>query len=718
MLDASVLNKLAEVIEKATDKRRLDVDPTALQQLKFLCKASDENVRSAFDLLLDRLKAQDAQTRLHALEVCNLLFARSRAFRTAAAAQFPALLEASIGFRPARPLPGPTHLATQLRERALDAVERWNDNYGVFYQQARAFHYSIRLGVRYLKGVLKMKFPELRARAAAAEAEARRREERAQQILQAKYRRIVADFGAGTAEIQSVLDQVHRCFELLRADSPPAQPPPRLTSAPADEEDWEDVDADKDMDAADEAEGLADYGATEAPEELLTDAAAYGGVPLLGRAPDPAVLENLHALQRELVNRHLPTLQEWLRVMVKADVGEAGSEEHTERERLMREAVNLRSGITLAQDRYGVLKSILPDQALTTSAISPTDKAPVMPAGQHLHYWDSADEANALVNMRGMELQNHWGPVNANATLPPERLSALFGTVATYYTPPEPQGKSSTPLPPPELKEPALKPPLRKPPGKTLVGPSAAQLLASRFGGNAAAPSGAQQQLGAPNPAAASSVPDTLLQRRSDGIVQKSEGGAAAQIPLISSASIAPLHQPSTAAAAAGRSPAAAARTAAAALPGAGSAAAQRPSQAHQWPAAAAAAAAMGNPGAHSERQMAAAAAGSQDAHSERPGRAQAAADRAHNAAVLAEAALSSEAMARLLHEQELRGARRGTGASRNGRTTGVKRKLGVRDRLARKLLSGRAAAATAGELAAADAESHRDRMSNRWEEV
>lgn len=38
----------------------------------------------------------------------------------------------------------------------------------------------------------------------------------------------------------------------------------------------------------------------------------------LGRAPDPAVLENLHALQRELVNRHLPTLQEWLRVIVKA----------------------------------------------------------------------------------------------------------------------------------------------------------------------------------------------------------------------------------------------------------------------------------------------------------------------------------------------------------------------------------------------------------------
>jgi len=77
-----------------------------------------------------------SQVRLHAVEVCDHLFTRSRAFRTAAVAQFPALLEASVGFRPARPLPGPPQLATQLRERALDAVERWNDKYGVFYQQA------------------------------------------------------------------------------------------------------------------------------------------------------------------------------------------------------------------------------------------------------------------------------------------------------------------------------------------------------------------------------------------------------------------------------------------------------------------------------------------------------------------------------------------------------------------------------------------------------
>ncbi|CAL8464282.1 g3817 [Coccomyxa elongata] len=841
MIDASVLNKLAEVVEKVTDKSRLDIDPISLQQLKLLCKASHDNVIEVFDLLLDRLKASDAQTRLHALEVCDMLFGRSRAFRTAAAAQLPALLEAVVGYRPGRPLPGPPELATRLREKALDAVERWNDNYGAFYQQ-------IRLGVRYLKDVLKMKFPELRARAAAAEAERRQREARAQQLLQAKYRRLANNFDAGAAEIQSALDQVQRCFDLLRGDSAPAQPPAQPQSAAPesvmDEEEWEDIDAGKDE--VDDGEGLADYGG-EAPEELLESAAAYSGMAGLGRAPDPAVLENLHALQRELVNRHLPTLQEWLRIIVKAEVGEAGLEEHARREGLLRAAIELRSRITLAQDRYGVLRSLLPEQ---THIILPVDKgkapaaepvsngvamtelfgtdsdedapaggvpskpaptaksggasssaggpaaatssrgatigdrnkaagrggaangalrrassqhrqresklpedvrralaaqAPKLPAGANLHYWDSVDEENALVNMRGMELQNHWGPVNANATLPLERISQLFGTVASYYAPPpKAQEKQVAPKQahPPEPKPAApnqAPKPARKPPPKTVVGASTMQLLASRVkagpkllaglqelrevGGSAATSAAmrlppsqaigssaraqrraspdaltAAERLsaaapdGAPAPAADSSRPGAAA------IIGRSPVEAHAHATTETASSNAPDRMDATSRA--GRpthTPAAADPVARTGTPlsraSAGGIPADRgpPAQPHQWP---------GRPGA--------------DATSERPGRAQAAEDRAHNAAVLAEAALSSEALARLLQERELRGGR---GAGRSGRTP-AKRKLGVRERLSRKLLSGRAAAAAAGELAAVEAASHRERMSNRWEEV
>ena len=64
-------------------------------------------------------------------------------------------------------------------------------------------------------------------------------------------------------------------------------------------------------------------------------------------------------------------------------------------------------------------------------------QAPVIPAGSHLDYWDSKDEA--LVSARNMEVYNHWGPVDTDARLPPERMSELFGTLATYYQPPPAQ---------------------------------------------------------------------------------------------------------------------------------------------------------------------------------------------------------------------------------------------------------------------------------------
>lgn len=59
-------------------------------------------------------------------------------------------------------------------------------------------------------------------------------------------------------------------------------------------------------------------------------------------------------------------------------------------------------------------------------------QAPLVPAGVHLDYWDSR-EASAIPRM---EVYNHWGPVDQDVTLPAERISQLFGTLATYYQPP------------------------------------------------------------------------------------------------------------------------------------------------------------------------------------------------------------------------------------------------------------------------------------------
>ncbi len=68
-MDADVVQNyvLAELLDRATDKRRLDIDADVLAQVKALCRTSDNNAAAAADLLVDRLKANDAQVR----PVCN-----------------------------------------------------------------------------------------------------------------------------------------------------------------------------------------------------------------------------------------------------------------------------------------------------------------------------------------------------------------------------------------------------------------------------------------------------------------------------------------------------------------------------------------------------------------------------------------------------------------------------------------------------------------------
>ena len=77
-----------------------------------------------------------------------------------------------------------------------------------------------------------------------------------------------------------------------------------------------------------------------------------------------------------------------------------------------------------------------------------------MPHGAHLAYWDS-DKARLLVNARGMELSNHWGPVDAHTELPAERLAEFFGMRASYYEAPKSGAGPAKPAESPAELQPA-----------------------------------------------------------------------------------------------------------------------------------------------------------------------------------------------------------------------------------------------------------------------
>ena len=75
--------------------------------------------------------------------------------------------------------------------------------------------------------------------------------------------------------------------------------------------------AEEDSSAVVEAEGLAAYAGEALPEGLLEAAGGANGSPC--RA-DPALIEELQGLLIVLAQRHLPALQDALRVCVRVDV--------------------------------------------------------------------------------------------------------------------------------------------------------------------------------------------------------------------------------------------------------------------------------------------------------------------------------------------------------------------------------------------------------------
>ena len=63
-------------------------------------------------------------------------------------------------------------------------------------------------------------------------------------------------------------------------------------------------------------------------------------------------------------------------------------------------------------------------------------RAPMVESGQFLETWD---RTHLPTNARGLELENHWGRVDTEATVSVERMAELaVGLMASYYVPPSP----------------------------------------------------------------------------------------------------------------------------------------------------------------------------------------------------------------------------------------------------------------------------------------
>ncbi|GMH39058.1 hypothetical protein BSKO_06956 [Bryopsis sp. KO-2023] len=374
------------LVESGTDANLPATPEETLDQIKRSVRGDEAGTRLVFGILMERLGFQHAQVRLLVVAMMDALFMRSSLFRKLTSSAFQDFLKHSVGYDKDYPLPGPPNRAKALRERALEVVEKWSEKFGKMYKQ-------VDVGHRYLKDVLQFKFPEVGARNARMIAEQAAREERACRLLRAKYHQIVESHEVLFQECEATAKQLNEVLDIIEE-----QKKAGTGKYDGDDVDWEVEEeepggnrsnsvggGDLDCPGFEEQIGLSAYMCDDIPDELL--GISHPEEEAAERDPfetvDAALVENMRGLVKGAFDRLLPTVQEWLRILIRVEVGPLGSFENSRRERLLRDAISKKSSLMECHVRLSEL-GLPTDPSLYTGGNRPKkEQADDLAGGSH-----------------------------------------------------------------------------------------------------------------------------------------------------------------------------------------------------------------------------------------------------------------------------------------------------------------------------------------------
>lgn len=449
---------VAGLIEKATNSTRPEVEPRLLKSIKSVVRYSDSELRLAARTLMSLMKRDHSQVRYLALLIIDELFMRSKLFRTLLVENLDQLLTFSVGFRSNLPLPAPASVASVLRTKAIEFLEKWNMSFGIHYRQ-------LRLGYDYLKNTLRYQFPNLQANAARIQQERREREKRTQEILLNKFETLKINLPSIKSDIQSTMDEISECIEIMRHEDD------NMPLAPLEDDE--------------EMEEFRNQELRQIRLDSLKEAEK-----VQENSENKVIFDALRELYKVLVTKHLIAVQEWISVLIRVeapderfrdtslkelidvlnelksvkkkceDVGCAISEttnteeEDIWEERTLEPLAKENSSRTQKSNELCVASSSSKpkdETAVGSNKVSNRNKkrncepsgteadplrskllaeAPEVNWGTFLDYWGSNQDV--LANQRGLEFESHWGRVDYDAVIPARKIAEL-SVQATIY---------------------------------------------------------------------------------------------------------------------------------------------------------------------------------------------------------------------------------------------------------------------------------------------
>ncbi|XP_047335339.1 UV-stimulated scaffold protein A homolog [Impatiens glandulifera] len=276
------------LIEKATNSTAHEVDPRLLKAIKRIVRFSNFELQLSAQTLMTLMKRDHSQVRFLSLLIIDELFMRSKLFRSVIVENFDNLLTLSIGFRRNSPLPAPASIASLLRARAIEFLEKWNVSYGVYYRQ-------IRLGFHYLKNTLRFQFPNIQANAARIDRVRREREAGTKELLLNKFENLKSNIHSIREQIQSTVDEIKECLEIItsRGEIMPIGP-------------------------LDDEEEVEEFQSSELRKIRLDS--LKEGEKVHEDGDNKVVFDAVRELYKVLVTKHMVTLQEFISVLIRVEV--------------------------------------------------------------------------------------------------------------------------------------------------------------------------------------------------------------------------------------------------------------------------------------------------------------------------------------------------------------------------------------------------------------
>ncbi|XP_052194795.1 UV-stimulated scaffold protein A homolog isoform X2 [Diospyros lotus] len=413
-----------------------------------------------------------------ALLIIDELFMRSKLFRTLVVENLDQLLALSVGFRRNLPLPAPPAVASVLRSKAIEFLEKWNASYGPYHRQ-------LRLGVDYLKNTMRLQFPNFQANAARIQRERREREMKTKEILLIKFETLKENFSSIKNELCTTIDEIKECLEIVGEKNE------NLPLSFMDDEEME------------------EFRNSELRQIRLDS--LKEGQKVQETSDNKVVFDALRELYRLLVTKHLVSVQDWISVLIRVEVvdnrfRDSALKEFIDIQRLLQSVKKKceEAGCSLPDSRNheeediweeGTLESSnnkssgnfdnqdddstnfnsqvddstnfgsqIDDSAIASTSLEVKKKAskrkdtktdcdknvehegdesgsnplrskllaeaPVMKWGSFLDNWGS--NRDVLANQRGLELEGHWGRVEYDAVIPAAKIAELNVQTTLY----------------------------------------------------------------------------------------------------------------------------------------------------------------------------------------------------------------------------------------------------------------------------------------------